>query len=95
MSYNQIYYHDYHGWQDTLNESTEAFNAFHSTTSDVLEAVSFFTATDNVDYTVRIYDDFENNQLNSVLSEISGTIPHMGFHTILYLPEVFKRGATI
>ncbi|HVQ00071.1 MAG TPA: lectin like domain-containing protein [Candidatus Thermoplasmatota archaeon] len=82
LPYNQIYYHDYHGWMDTLSESTEAFNAFHSNYSNTLQAVSFFTATDSVDYVVRIYDSFENNELKGELSNISGMIPHMGFHTI-------------
>jgi C1A family cysteine protease len=82
LPYNQIYYHDYHGWQDTLNESTEAFNAFRSLTYNVLQAVSFFTAADDVDYDVRIYDSFENNELKGELSYTSGTIPIMGFHTV-------------
>jgi C1A family cysteine protease len=82
MPYNQIYYHDYHGWQDTLNESTEAFNAFYSASNNTLQAVSFFTATDNVDYIVRIYDTFESGELKGEFSNVSGTIPHMGFHTV-------------
>jgi C1A family cysteine protease len=82
MPYNKIYYHDYHGWQDTLNQSAEAFNAFHSTTRNILQAVSFFTAADNVDYTVHIYTSFENNELKGEVSNMSGTIPYKGFHTI-------------
>jgi len=82
MPYNQIYYHDYHGWQGTLTKSTEAFNTFYSASNNTLLAVSFFTSTDNVDYIVRIYDTFENNELKGELSNISGTIPHRGFHTL-------------
>ena len=82
MPYNQFFYHDYHGWQDTLDECTEAFNAFHTKSGTTLQAVNFFTASDNVDYIVRIYDVFEENEVKEELSSISGTIQNMGFHTV-------------
>ena len=82
LKYDFIYYHDYHGWRATLNNCTEAFNAFTAVRSQRLESVSFFTADDDVNYLISIYDQFLNNQLINELSSVSGTIAHTGFHTI-------------
>ncbi len=89
MRYNQVYYHDYHGWQDTFTGSLKAFNAFYSASNNTLLAVNFFTAIDNVNYNIRVYNKFENGQLKEELSNISGMIPHMGFHTVILDQPVF------
>jgi hypothetical protein len=82
FSYDKVYYHDYHGWRDTLTEYSEAFNAFTVEEDGLLQSVSFYTAVDNVEYTVKIYDDFINLKLENELSSRSGFIRHTGFHTI-------------
>jgi len=82
MAYDNVYYHDYHGWRDTLTIATEAFNAFEATSSQTIEAVSFFTAVDYVDYIIRIYDDFDGNELTNELTMTSGDYDHAGFHTV-------------
>jgi len=82
MAYDNVYYHDYHGWRDTLTVATEAFNAFEAIGTQVIEAVSFFAAVDNVDYIIRIYDDFDGTNLTNELSIVSGDYDHAGFHTV-------------
>jgi C1A family cysteine protease len=82
LAYEHIYYHDYHGWRDTKTESATAFNAFTAVDDHLLESVSFYTAADNVIYTLIIYDRFQNGELVDEVSKTDGVIEHKGFHTI-------------
>jgi hypothetical protein len=82
LAYDHIYYHDYHGWRDTKTDCNEAFNAFVSTGLQRLVAVSFYTAVDDVNYNVKVYDSFYDGQLSNELSTESGTIAYTGFHTV-------------
>ncbi len=80
--YDNIYYHDYHGWCATMEDCNEAFNAFSARATEKIVAVSFYTSTDNVAYTVKIYDSFEAGELLEELSTKSGSLNHTGFHTV-------------
>ncbi len=82
LTYENVYYHDYHGWRDTMTGCTKVFNAFTAEDNEILEAVSFFTSEDSVNYVVKIYDNFESGILVSELSSESGYIEYTGFHTI-------------
>lgn len=82
MQYDNVYYHDYHGWRDTFTGSNEAFNAFVAESTEQISAISFFVATDNVDFETIIYGDFDGTDLSNPLSTVSGTIDYTGFHTI-------------
>ena len=82
MEYDNVYYHDYHGWRDTLTYISEGFNKFYLKGDEELRAVSFFTAADTVNYVARIYLKFNGTSLQNLASEISGTIDFSGFHTV-------------
>jgi len=79
---DRIYYHDYHGWRETLKDCTEAFNTFVAAGPEMLNEVSFYTAGDSVDYTVKVYGSFQDGQLDDLLGEISGAAEMRGFHTV-------------
>lgn len=82
LSYGNIYYHDYHGWQEDFNLSTEAFNAFIASEDEVLSAVSFFTCDNDVEFNVKIFDTFKDGELTNELCNQRGSIEFKGFHTI-------------
>ncbi|MBN3036312.1 MAG: T9SS type A sorting domain-containing protein [Bacteroidales bacterium] len=82
LQYNRFFYHDYHGWRDTKADITEALNAFMANAGDTILAVSFFTAVDGADFTVKIYDDFDGTTLSGELSSMTGQADHYGFHTV-------------
>jgi len=82
QQYYQIFYHDYHGWRNTKEDITEAFSAFVTSSAQTLQAVSFYTAANNVTYTVRIYDTFTGGELSEELAAKTGSIEYSGYHTI-------------
>lgn len=85
-TYDHTYFHDYHGWRDTLPEVTEAFNAFQTNGAEALEAVSFYVAENDVVYEVKVYDRFEGGALLDERSSLTGSIAFKGYHTIT-LPD--------
>jgi hypothetical protein len=94
LRYDYIYYHDYHGWRDTKPSVSIAYNAFTASMDHQIESVSFFTAVDDVDYTISIFDDVVmDGQPIYELSRMSGTAEVMGFHTVdLGSPVGFRQG---
>ena len=82
LQYEEVFYHDYHGWRATMDGADEAFNTFVTGEPFAMQSVSFFTAVDAVDYTVTIYDRFESGQLQDVLATKVGHIEYSGFHTV-------------
>jgi len=92
MPYNNAYYHDYHGWRDTLLITDKAFNKFVAEATETINAVSFFTAENNVDFTATIYDDFNGTDLQNELSSITGTIEYSGLHTQITTPYEIESG---
>jgi C1A family cysteine protease len=91
-----IYSYDYHGWRDTLPTVSEAFNKFIAQDDTFLSSVSFYTAANNVDYTVKIYDGFADGQLLGERANVSGTIQYLGYHTVdLLSPLPITQGDTV
>ena len=82
LDFDTAYYHDYHGWRDTLTTASEAFNAFTAHVDEDIVAVSFFTAENNVDFVVKIFGEFTDDQLNNELLSDTGFIEFSGLHTI-------------
>jgi hypothetical protein len=82
MRYTHVYFHDFHGWRDTMPKVSKAFNAFTASGRQMLRAVSFYTAKDNVYYTAKLYSRFENGKLDGELASVSGTLRYTGFHTV-------------
>ena len=82
QQYDHIYHHDYHGWRATKTDCAEGFNAFITERDEYLNAVSFFTAADSVDYTIKVYDTFQSGQLQDELISQSGFAQFTGFYTI-------------
>jgi len=80
--YDTAYYHDYHGWRDTLTTAEEAMSAFEATYDEDIIAVNFFTAEENVDFTVKIYNDFDGVNLENELIAVSGNYTYSGLHTV-------------
>jgi C1A family cysteine protease len=91
--YNITHFYDYHGWRDTLTDVSEAFNAFTVNSNETLQAVSFYTTTDSVQYQIKVYDRFEGGVLFDERATTSGTISYRGYHTIsLADPVGFPAG---
>ena len=88
FTFDEVYYHDYHGKRDAFDDIDETFNAFISKNDELLRSVSFFTNKDNVEYEIKIFDRFENNILLDELSTKTGVIEYTGFHTIDLIDEI-------
>ena len=82
LKYNQFYYHDYHGWRASLKDISRAFNVFTATGYHSIQAASFYTSTDDVQYTIKIFDRFEDGLLLDELSGKKGFVRFTGFHTV-------------
>ena len=81
-TYDTAYYHDYHGWRDTLKYVDQAFNAYVAANDESIVGVNFFTAESNVNYTVKIYDGFNGIELEDELVTVSGSYEFSGLHTV-------------
>jgi C1A family cysteine protease len=90
--YDLVHCHDIHGWS-SFTSNHEAFNAFVAGRNEKIMAVSFYTGSHNVDYTVKIYDKFESGVLSDELASVSGNCEYQGYHTVdLPSPLEFTSG---
>jgi hypothetical protein len=82
MKYSHVYYHDYHGWRGTIPDISKACNVFTATANHKIPSVSFYTAADDVKYTLTIYARFADGKPQDERAAKSGVIERTGFHTI-------------
>ncbi|MCF7857746.1 MAG: T9SS type A sorting domain-containing protein [Candidatus Cloacimonetes bacterium] len=93
FEYDNFYYHDYHGWRDTFTEATAIFNKFIGEDDEMLKSVNFFTAADDVNYSVIIYDDFIDGILQNELTSENGNKLHYGLHSVDFeTPVLIEEG---
>ncbi len=88
MDYDKIYYHDYHGWRDELEDIDEAANIFVAGGNDTLTAVSFFTAADSVNYRVNIFRGGKKAINTDPVFFQEGFFARTGFHTVDLREEI-------
>lgn len=90
-NYENIYQYDGNGWSDAVCINGSSFtgaNVFTSDTSfeETLNAVSFYTITDNQKYTINIYKNLTGNtpDTGTLASSctVSGTANYSGYHTV-------------
>lgn len=79
--YSGVYSHDYHGWRDTFYDAAAALNAFTADSNDPLAAVGFYTAAEDVGYTLKVYDAFDGVLINELMSK-TGSFAAVGYHTV-------------
>ncbi len=95
MSYDHIYYHDYHGWREIKSGVNQAFNVFVAEEDEVLRAVSFYTPEDDLTYTASVYGSFNGSALSDLIATKSGTFENTGFHTVDFdNAHTIEKGAT-
>ena len=88
-NYDNIYQYDgfgYKGWAYITGETTMSMaNVFTTDSLESLEAVSFHTVQNDVDYTVKIYTNLQDNNIPTsglLKAEKSGHLDHRGYYTI-------------
>ena len=93
MQYQNVYYHDYHGWRDDFEEADAVFNKFTAESDEVIKALNFFTASNDVYYEAKIYGNYTGGELSDELAFDSGIIEYTGFHTVeLETPVSLSEG---
>ncbi len=82
LAYDFTYFHDYHSWRDTKEDTEEAFNSFTASSNQIIKAVSFFSAEDSTDYTLKVFDTFNGEELSDELYSHSCWLQYHGFVNI-------------
>ena len=80
-TYQKIYYYNEFGWT-AQQPHAYAMNHFTATQTALLKSVSFYTTGDSVNYTVKVYEQFQNGLLGKLATTVSGSEAFEGFHTI-------------
>ncbi len=86
--FDNFYFHDYHGWVDTLYEAGAVMNHFVADNDEIIKSVNFVTAADSVGYTLKIFKSFDNNELSDLAYSQTGMADQPGFHSTDLSPVV-------
>ena len=89
MRYDNVLYHDLHGWRDTMTGTAEAMNAFCTGSRMLVSSGGFFTASDSTEWELSVYSGFDGNEPYGLLASDSGMFVHTGYHTVDF-PEPFE-----
>ncbi len=87
--YDNFYFHDYHGWVDTTDVPIAVFNRFVAGDDEYIKSISFVTAKEDVDYTLKIYKSFENGMLKDLVYTHQGEAEYPGYHQTDLSPVVY------
>ncbi|MCF8232540.1 MAG: T9SS type A sorting domain-containing protein [Bacteroidales bacterium] len=86
--FDNNYYHDYHGWVDTLHGAEGVMNRYVADNDEFIQSINFVTAADSVEFTLRIYKTFENGELSEMVYNHTGVVEFPGFHSTDLNPVV-------
>lgn len=98
-NYNREYQYDPLGWVTSYgcNANTGWFaNIFTSVSAGNLAAVSFYSATTNSPYVIRVYTNPTNGPASGTLArDVTGTVASPGYHTVkITSPVTLNAGDT-
>ncbi len=86
IDYNRVYQYDPLGWVNSMGFGTNTAwfsNIFTASSSELLSAVSFFTASPNSSFEISVYNNVASGPTSGTLAgTTAGTIPFPGYHTL-------------
>ncbi|MGC8804353.1 MAG: lectin like domain-containing protein [Candidatus Ratteibacteria bacterium] len=85
-NYSSIYQYDPLGWVTSVgygNDTAYFANIYKGRTSELIEAVGFYTPVTNSQYEIKIYKNVSFSPIDGICATVkSGTIEDPGYHTI-------------
>ncbi len=85
-NYNSIYQYDPLGWVTSAgynNDTAHFANIFAAESSQLIQAVGFYTPVKNSQYEIKIYKNVSSTPVDGIFATVkTGTIEDPGYHTI-------------
>lgn len=90
-NYDRVYLHDPLGECDDVSilwsKGGTIANRFTATSPETISAIGFFTTDQNTRYEAVVCRNANNGPAGEVVAEVSGTLPEMGYHTVVLPAE--------
>ena len=86
--FDNFYFHDYHGWVDTLMDASAIMNHYVAENDEIIKSINFVTASDSVGFTLKVYKSFSNGELSDLVYSHTGMAEQPGFHSTDLNPVV-------